>query len=234
MAVKYGKKRNRWNNILYTVVGAFLLFVVFSMVVGYFYTIAENEAYDDLHVQTKQIKDDLTLQLKSDRENLATMANFAAELYADGESYSRMFDSFEPIGLFSRIGILNPDGTFITKDGTVDLSDRLSFEQLALLEEHITGRTFSYSIPDEEVVRSSVPIKVDGETVGIMYGIIKIENINKKYSSMAQELDAQLFVDDKENGKFVIDTINKENAELSWFKNREYNDGYSYEEMGPI
>ena len=36
--------------------------------------------------------------------------------------------------------------------------------------EHITGRTFSYSIPDEQVVRSSVPIQVKEETVGIIYG----------------------------------------------------------------
>ena len=91
-----------------------------------------------LHIQTKQIKDDLTLQLKSDKENLTTMANFAAKLYADGESYSRMFDSFKPIGLFSRIGILNPDGTFITKDETVDLSDRLSFWDEAAVGDHIT------------------------------------------------------------------------------------------------
>ncbi len=231
MAVKYGKKRNRRNNILYTVVSAALLCVVFLAMVSYFYIVAENEAYEELHVQTKQIKDDLTLQLKSDRENLVTMANFAAELYADGESYSRMFDSFEPIGLFSRIGILNPDGTFITKDGTINVSDKLSFEEQALLGEHITGRTISYSIPDEQVVRSSVPIKVNGETVGIMYGIIRIETINNKYSSMAKELDAQLFVYDKESGKFVIDTINKKPSELSWLKNRKYNDGCSYEDL---
>jgi hypothetical protein len=72
-------------------------------------------------MQTKQIKDDLILQLKSDRENLSTMANFAAKLYADGKTYDRMFDSFKPIGLFSRIGILTPECLFITKDGTVDL-----------------------------------------------------------------------------------------------------------------
>ena len=40
-----------------------------------------------LHIQTKQIKDDLTLQIKSDRENLVTMSHFAAKLYADGENY---------------------------------------------------------------------------------------------------------------------------------------------------
>jgi hypothetical protein len=140
-----------------------------------------------------------------------------------------MFDSFKPIGLFSRIGILNPDCTFITKDGTYDLSGQISFEEQALLGEHITGRTYSYSMPDEQVVRSSVPIQVNGETVGIMYGIIKIETINEKYNNMAKELDAQLFVYDKETGKFIVDTINEEPSELSSLKDREYNDGYSYE-----
>ena len=200
------------------------------MVVSFFIK-AENDAYEMLHIQTKQIKDDLTLQLKSDKENLITMANFASKLYVDGKGYERMFDSFKPIGLFSRIGILNPDGTFITKDGTYDLSGQISFEEQALLGEHITGRTYSYSMPDEQVVRSSVPIQVNGETVGIMYGIIKIETINEKYNSMAKELDAQLFVYDKGTGKFIIDTINEKPAELSSLKNREYNDGYSYEQL---
>ena len=118
-----------------------------------------------LHIQTKQIKDNLVLQLKSDRENLMTMANFAAELYADGEDYGRMFDSFKPIGLFARIGILTPDNIFITKDGVFDLNGSLSFEEEALKEEHITGRTPSYSIPGEEVIRSAVPIKVNGKTM---------------------------------------------------------------------
>ena len=86
-----------------------------------FYIKAEDDAYEMLHIQTKQIKDDLTLQLKSDRENLITMANFASKLYIDEKGYERIFDSFKPIGLFSRIGILNPDCTFITKDGVYDL-----------------------------------------------------------------------------------------------------------------
>ena len=231
MAITYERKKQRQNNILYTIVAAILICVVlFAMVVSFFIK-AEDDAYEMLHIQTKQIKDDLALQLKSDRENLVTMANFASKLYADGKGYERMFDSFKPIGLFSRIGILNPDGTFITKDGTYDLSGQISFEEQALLGEHITGRTYSYSIPDEQVVRSSVPIQVNRETVGIMYGIIKIETINEKYNNMAKELDAQLFVYDKETGKFIIDTINENPDELSSLKNREYNDGYSYEQL---
>ena len=229
MAITYERKKQRQNNILYTIVAAILICALFFAMVVSFFIKAEDDAYEMLHIQTKQIKDDLTLQLKSDRENLVTMANFASKLYVDGKGYERMFDSFKPIGLFSRIGILNPDGTFITKDGTYDLKGKISFEEQALLGEHITGRTYSYSIPDEQVVRSSVPIQVNGETVGIMYGIIKIETINEKYNNMAKELDAQLFVYDKETGKFIIDTINEKPNELSSLKNREYNDGYSYE-----
>ena len=231
MTTTFVRKKHRQNNIIYTLIATFLICVVFLSMVGSFYWEAEDEAYEMLHIQTKQIKDDLTLQLKSDRENLITMANFAAKLYADGESYSRMFDSFKPIGLFSRIGILKPDGTFVTKDETVDLGGKLSFEEEALKGEHITGRTYSYSKPGEMVVRSAVPIRVNGETVGLIYGIIKIETINEKYTAMAKELDAQLFVYDKESGKFIIDSINKMPGELSELESRKYNDGYSYEQL---
>ena len=231
MAITYERKKQRQSNILYTVVTAILICTVFLAMVTSFYIEAEDEAYEMLHIQTKQIKDDLTLQIKSDTENLVTMASFASKLYARGENYSLMFDSFKPIGLFSRIGILNPDCTFITKDETVDLSGKISFEEEALKGEHITGRTFSYSRPGEQVVRSAVPIRVNGKIVGMIYGIINIETINEKYNNMAKELDAQLFVYDKEAGKFIIDTIEKNPGELSQLKDREYNDGYSYEAL---
>lgn len=229
MATTYERKIQKNHNILYSVIAAVLICAIFFMMVVSFYVKAENDAYEMLHLQTKQIKDDLTLQMKSDRENLITMANFAGKLYADGKGYERMFDSFKPIGLFSRIGILNPNGTFITKYGTYDLSEQISFEEEARLGEHITGRTQSYSIPEDEVVRSAVPIRVGERTVGIMYGIINIKTINERYNNMAKELDAQLFVYDKDTGKFIIDTINTLPSELSSLKNRKYNDGYSYE-----
>lgn len=231
MAITYGNKKSRQPNILYTILAAVLICAVFLSMVSFFYIEAENEAYEMLHIQTKQIKDDLTLQIKSDRENLVTMAHFASNLYVDGESYDRMFDSFEPIGLFSRIGILTPEEKFITKEGTYDLKGKISFEEQAALGEHITGRTYSYSIPDEQVVRSCVPFQVDGETVGIMYGIIKIETINEKYKKMADELDAQLFVYDKGKGNYIINTIEGAKGNISSLKTREYNKSYTYEDI---
>ena len=231
MAITYERKKQRQSNIFYTIVTAILICAVFFAMVTSFYLQAEDDAYEMLHIQTKQIKDDLTLQLKSDRENLVTMANFAAKLYSDVESYDLMFESFKPIGLLSNIGILNPDNVFVTKKGSIDLSGKISFEEEAARGAYISGRVPDLTGDGKELIRTAVPIKVDDKTVGILYGVIPLETINEKYNAMAKELDAQLFVYDKETGKFVIDTIDKNPGELSNFKDREYNGGYSYEEM---
>jgi len=231
MAVKYGRKQHRQNNILYTGIAAILLCVVFITMVSYFYNAAEDEAYETLHIQTKQIKDDMELQLLSDRENLATMANFAAKLYSDGESFNLMFDSFEPIGLIENIGILMPDNTFVTKAGTLDLDGKISFEEEKSKGEYISGRVKDLTRDNYEIIRSAVPIKSGDNTVGILYGVIKLDAIGKKYGSIAKELDAQLFVYDKETGNLVIDTIDDKLGNISFLKNRKYRDGYSYEQM---
>ena len=99
MPIKYGKKKYKRHYILYTVITAFLLCAVFLTMVVSLYINAEDEAYEKLHSQTKQIKDDIALQLISDRENLSTLANFAATLYSEEERYDIMFESFNPIGL---------------------------------------------------------------------------------------------------------------------------------------
>lgn len=231
MAITYERKRQRQNNILYTVITAILICAVFLAMVTSFYTKAEEDAYEMLHIQTRQIKDDLTLQLKSDRENLVTMANFAAKLYADGEDYNLMFESFKPIGLLSNIGILNPDNTFVTKMGSIDLSGKISFEEEVARGEYVSGRIPDLTGDTKELIRSAVHIKVNGETVGILYGVIPLDVIGEKYDNMARELDAQLFVYDKETGKFVIDTLDRAPGQLSDFKDREFNEGYSYEEL---
>ena len=95
----YGTKKYKQHYILYTIITAILLCAVFFALVSTLYSSAHEEAYENLHVQTKQIKDDISLQLISDRENLATMANFAASLYSEEERYAIMFESFKPIGL---------------------------------------------------------------------------------------------------------------------------------------
>ena len=230
MAVKYGKKKQRQNNVLHTIITIILLCAVFLTMVSYFYRDAEQEAYENLHVQTKHIKDDLHLQIVSDRENLATMASFAAKLYADGEDYELMFNSFKPIGLIENIGILSPDNIFRTKAGQIDLTGKISFEEEAERGSYISGRIKDLTRENYDIIRSAVPIRVGNQIVGILYGVIKPSVLNERYNQMAKELDAQLFVYDRENGELMIDTVHTSLGNISFLKDRTYYEG-TYEQV---
>ena len=231
MAIKFGKKNHKQHSVIYTIITAFLLCTVFLSMVGYLYTDTEEKAYENLHVQTKQIKDDIILQLKSDRENLATMANFASKLYADGEGYDIMFESFKAIGLIDNIGILNPDNTFMTKAGTVNLEGLISFEEEKQKGAYISGRVTDFTKDGYEIIRSAVPIKVNDTVVGVLYGVISLDKIGARYTEMVKELDAQLFVYDKETGNLVIDSVHDELGNISFLKERKYNSEYSYQQF---
>ena len=231
MAIKYGKKKTKQHNILYTIVTAILLCAVFLAMVSYLYNKTEDEEYENLHVQTKQIKDDIILQLTSDRENLATMANFAAKLYSDGDDYGLLFESFKSIGMIENIGILNADNTFVTKAGSTNMDGVISFEEEKEKGIYISGRINDLTKKDYELIRSAVPIEVNGETVGILYGAIKPDKLNDRYVRMVDELDAQLFVYEKGTGDILIDTIQGDADNISVLKKRKYNDGSSYEQL---
>jgi len=231
MTRAYRENKSKYKNIVCTIVAVLLLSVIFIYMISYIYTNAEETGYDYLHVQTKQIKDDLQLQIRSDRENLSTMANFASKLYADGESYSIMFTSFNPIGLIANIGILNPDNTFVTKVGSLDLNGEMSFDEEAKKGEYISGRVKDVTNPEMEIIRSAVPIKNNGKVVGILYGVIKLDSLREKYAVMAEELEAQLYVYEKGNGNFVLDTFHKNLGNIIDLADMEYKKGFSYEQM---
>ena len=231
MAKRYDRKKQNRANIIYTIIASILICSVFIGMVDYLYSKTQEIAYENLHVQTKQIKDDIILQLTSDRENLETMANFASKLYADGSSYNLLFDSFKPIGMIENIGILNPDNTLTTKNGTTDLNGAISFEEEKKKGIYISGKTDDLTKSDYKLMRSAVPIVSNGETVGILYGAIKPEKLAARYQEKIDELDAQLFVYQQGTGDIIIDTVQNKYPNISYLKDRKYNKGYSFEEF---
>ena len=231
MPTRFGQKKHSQHYVFHTVITAVLLCSIFLAMVGFLYVDAMNEAEENLHVQTKQIKDDITLQLISDRENLSTMANFAATLYSEEERYDIMFESFKPIGLIENIGILNSDNTFVTRTGTIETGETFSFEEEVKKGSYISSRVSDITTRGKEIIRSAVPIMVGDETVGILYGVIRLDKIGNKYKKMAEELNAQLFVYDKASGDLLIDNVHNNLGNISFLEDRKYNDGSSYEEF---
>ncbi|MBQ8587934.1 MAG: hypothetical protein IJ454_00925, partial [Clostridia bacterium] len=158
MIFKRDKAKQAHSSIFYTVVTVMLLCTVFLIMINYIYKNAEAQGFEQLHLHTSQIKEDMHLQIISDRENLTTMASFAANLYERGESYDLLFDSFEPIGLIQNVGILKPDGTIVTSFGSLNLGSKISFDEEAAKGEYTSGRVEDLTKSGREIIRSSVPI----------------------------------------------------------------------------
>ncbi|MBO5007737.1 MAG: GGDEF domain-containing protein [Clostridia bacterium] len=219
------------SRIAYTIMAVILLICVLLFMINYVYTVAENDGYENLHFRTGEFKDDIELQLISDRENLQTMANFASKLYADGEGYELLFDSFAAIGLIKDIGILTPGNVLVTKKGNIDVSDNISFAEEIKRGTYISGRVKDMTSPDRECVRSAVPIISRGNVVGILYGIINLNDIRARYADKAAEEEAQLYVLERGNGNFIIDTRHEELGNITALKSREFLKNFTYEQF---
>ena len=109
MTIKEFVKKS-YNNIFYTFVSIILLCAVFLSMVALVYHKEEEECYDDLHIQTKQIKDDIKRRIDSDRETLFLLANHASKLYSENRNFGLIFDSYTPTGLVKNVGILKVTG----------------------------------------------------------------------------------------------------------------------------
>ena len=231
MIEKVKKNKYSGNNILYTLIATVLLILVFLLSIGYVYLRAEDEGFESLHMETRQIKEDIKLQITSDQENLITLAGFAAELYENGESFDLIFESFKPIGLIKSVGILLPDNTFISSRGVLDFNGKLSFDEEVKRGIYVSGRVKDVTNPSLEIIRSGVPIMSGGKPIGIMYGSIMLDAFLNRYHTMTEELDAQLYVYEKGNGNFLIDTLHDKLGNIADLQDKSYKKGFSYKKM---
>ncbi len=228
----YDKMKSTQGKIAYTFLVAAVLLLVFFLVVSYVYIDAENDGFESLHMRTKEIKDDITLQIISDRENLSTMANFASKLYSDGEGFGTLLNSFKSIGLIENIGILMPDNNFVTRVGTIDVSEYFDFAKEVEKGQYISGRLPDITTPDREVIRSAVPINANGETVAILYGVIELSTLKERYLDEVTALEAQLYVLERGTGKFIINTRSEhEFGNISSMSDRKFLKEFSYDKM---
>lgn len=219
------------NRILYTLIVAMLLFSLFLLMINYSYRNARKNGFENLHIQTKEIKEDIELQIASDAENLQTMARFAAKLYADGEGFDLLLNSFKAIGLIEDIGILNERNVFVTRAGAMKAPAELSFEEEAKKVPYVSGEVEDITVKGHKIVRSAVPIKVDEKTVGILYGIIDLETLEKRIMENASVQSTQIFVVERGTGNFIVSTISGGEGNISVLRTRKFISGYSYEEI---
>lgn len=230
MEIKTQKKDARIK-VIYTAVISILLVVLLVSMISYIYKTAEQEGFEKLHIQTKEIKEDIELQMVSDRENLITIANMASRLHSQGRSYDLLFNSFESIGLIKDIAILTKDNKFLTKNGSLDASAQMNFEDEIKKGMYISGKTKAMLYEGRDVVRSAVPIMDSGKVVGVLYGVIELEDLKNRYAPYFETSAAYLYILEQDTGKFIVDTRHEGLGNISLLDSGVGRRGYSYIQM---
>ena len=190
-------------------------------------------SFDELTTATHQIAKDLVETANADQTILSAMAELiAGHDERDNDAVLRIMKSFSLSETFvSTVALLRPDGTLLLTDGArYDVSDTFDFETEAARGAYISDRVTSYFAPEKLVVRNVVPVKRDGETIAILYGVVLLQELSRNYQIDLYNGNAVLLLVDGNNGDILLDTWHDSLGNLSDLRGRKMLKGYTYEE----
>ena len=190
-------------------------------------------SFDELTTATHQIAKDLVDTANADQTILSAMAELiAGHDERDNDAVLRIMNSFSLSETFvSTVALLRPDGTLLLTDGArYDVSDTFDFETEAARGAYISDRVTSYFAPEKLVVRNVVPVKRDGETIAILYGVVLLQELSRNYQIDLYNGNAVLLLVDGNNGDILLDTWHDSLGNLSDLRGRKMLMGYTYEE----
>ena len=190
-------------------------------------------SFDELTTATHQIAKDLVDTANADQTILSAMAELiAGQDEGDNDAMLRIMRSFSLNETFvSTVALLLPDGTLLLTDGArYDVSDTFDFETEAARGAYISDRVTSYFAPEKLVVRNVVPVKRDGETIAILYGVVLLQELSRNYQIDLYNGNAFLLLVDGNNGDILLDTWHDSLGNLSDLRGRKMLKGHTYEE----
>ena len=190
-------------------------------------------SFDELTTATKELAKDINNATRTDQTILSAMAELIAGQDEDDlDSVLRIMNTFSLDKTFvSAVALLRPDGTLLLTDGArYDVSDTFDSETEAARGAYISDRVTSYFAPEKLVVRNVVPVKRDGETIAILYGVVLLQELSRNYQIDLYNGNAVLLLVDGNNGDILLDTWHDSLGNLSDLRGRKMLKGYTYEE----
>ena len=190
-------------------------------------------SFDELTTATKQLAKDINNATRTDQTILSAMAELIAGQDEDDlDSVLRIMNTFSLDKTFvSAVALLRPDGTLLLTDGArYDVSGAFDFETEAARGAYISDRVTSYFAPEKLVLRNVVPVKRDGETIAILYGMVQLQELSRSYKTDLYGGNAFVLIVDGNTGDILLDTWHDSLGNLSDLRGRKMLKGYTYEE----
>ncbi len=177
--------------------------------------------------------DEITDKLMRD----SLMLNAAADLLSsadsiDTETMKEMMSAFAPLMETMKVRVLMPDNSVIDSEGNVlDGTGSISFEAEAPLGEHVSNRMTSIMDGNLMILRHYIPIVKDGETVAIMYGVTKLDDLPKALNiDNIYNANSSVFIIDTDTGDFIMDTWHDTLGNIETMRDRKTKKGFNWDE----
>ena len=225
----------RWGYPLITT-GIMIFFIVAASfgVTNYISRMEEQRSFDRLYEEAGNLADTIEMYAKNDREELEMLSAVLSQ-HQDFSSPDlwKLLDSYTNIGMMSRIELLLPGDIVLTEGGRrIEAGGQLSFEEEAAKGIHITNRETDILDSSTYVVRHYVPVKQDGQTVAMLYGVILPGELPEGINLNAYGEKAALYIIDGKTGEFLIDTWHPGATGNIWaLGEREMAPGYNADQL---
>ncbi len=184
-----------------------LLLISAAFVVNVYFS-TENSCYEDLAVETEDAIADLEDNLRSDRTMLRVIAGLIANSGdIDSIEVSGYLANYNVNSMITQMGVLLPGDELMSSGGhRVSVQGKLSFAEEAEKGEHISGQQPSGTNSNTQVIRSYVPIRKDGECIGLLFSASSPSNISKAWLPDLYGRKGYCYVVDRKTGEVIINT----------------------------
>ena len=219
MRNNFAKQNSSYQNhsLLATII---LILSVVALLIGYVWRVnvlTRRQCYTELSVATREATEELENNFRNDRVNLRMLASVIAEEGSlDYLKISNYLSIYNVNSLISNVGILTPENTCIQLRGAEISADGImNYSEEILRGEHISSLQPSLTNANSLVIRSFMPIRKSGKTIGLLYSEMSPSNIARAWSPSIYNGTCTFCIINRETGEFLVNNWNREIRNLS-------------------
>ena len=185
-----------------------------------------------LEQETKEVQENIHLQISFAQSRLEMLGDIIEkEEDITSERVLQILKSDTGIDLVSRLGIILPDDRVLNQDGTLsDPMNGITFKALVGKRTFITNMEPDNLEPDKFVLFFNIPIRKEGQTEGILFGVIEPQVLSDYFKVDIFDGNADIFIVDTQNMEFIMDTFHGQ-GESDAFEGHKIKRGYSEEQV---
>jgi len=195
-------------SFILTIIFIAVIIFIMSVHVSNVTKITKKQSYEQLSSATEEVMNKIEENFRNDRVNLRLLSKVIAEEdNFDSLNVSTYLSIYDTNSLISSVSILTPENKVIKRRGsTINADGILDYKTEVLKGEHISGLQPSLTDTSSMVIRSYMPIRKNGKTIGLLFAEMIPENIGRAWSPMIYNDNVSFCIAERKTGEILVNT----------------------------